>query len=156
MQHVIYGDVGRQRLLPSGGRRGNVMHSNHIRLQQQQMDLPTEAVYTALSNQILSGVDQFVKESVAPCVKELSALYEGNSTQAEIDACKTFLAAQREKQKTLLAAGVEECKIFLNSKIVAKKAELVKPNAGRPKGKRVSSSVVSNKRHKTHGTPHMR
>jgi hypothetical protein len=140
---VLWDDKGYY--LP-GGRRGNVMHSNHIRFERQQMLYPkilrddtdivscegpgTETVFTALSNQIAS---------LDPLIKEISALYEGNSTQAEIDECKTFLAAQ-------MAA----CKIFLNSKIATKKAELGKPNAEGPKGKRVSSSVVSNnKKHRT-------
>jgi hypothetical protein len=72
-----------------------------------------------------------------------------NDTQAEIDECKAFCDAERESQEALLAAGMERCKQFLNSKILVKKAELVKPLAGGPKGKRVSSYVMLNKKHKT-------
>jgi ribosomal protein L39E len=49
---------------------------------------------------------------------------------------------------------MERCKTFLNSKIAAKKAELMKANAGRPKERRVPSYAVPNKKHKTHA--HMR
>jgi hypothetical protein len=38
--------------------------------------------------------DLFMEESVGPFIMEVSALYEGNATQAEIEECKTFLAAQ--------------------------------------------------------------
>jgi hypothetical protein len=125
-------------LLPWAGCRCHKFHPRRSPSEKRRRSKAsgTEAVFTALSNQI---------ESVDPFIKEISALYEGNSTQAEIDECKTFLAAQ-----------MEECKTFLNSKIVAKKAELVKSNAGGAKGKRVWSSEVSNKKHKHHGTAHMR
>jgi uncharacterized protein YydD (DUF2326 family) len=121
-------------------------------------DPGTETVFTALSSHVAS-VDpcvekSFIKESVGPFIKEVSALYEGNSTQAEIEECKAFLAAQMEECKTFLAAQIEERKAFLYSKIATKKAEFVQSNnAGGPKGKRASSSVpvVSNKKRKTRG-----
>jgi hypothetical protein len=96
----------------------------------------TESVFRSLSDETAT---------VGPFIKEISALYEGNSTKAEVDECKRFLAAQ-----------MKECMAFLSCKIVKKKSELIKPDAGRPKGKRVSSSVVSNKKHRTHGTAHMK
>jgi hypothetical protein len=66
-------------------------------------------------------------------------------TQADMNECKTFFAAQ-----------MEECKTFQNGKIVTKVAELVQPNAGRPKRIRVSSSGVYDKKHRTHGTARIR
>jgi hypothetical protein len=65
------------------------------------------------------------------------------------------LKLKREKQKAFLVAGMENIKTILYSKIAAKKAELMKTNAGGPKGKRASSSVASRKKHKIHGTAHM-
>jgi hypothetical protein len=101
------------------------------RISQHGCDIPgTETTFTALSNQIAS---------VDPLLKELSALYEGNSTQPETDKCKIFI----------------ECKTFLNSGIVSKKAEFVEPNAGGPQGKRVASSAASSKKQRTHGTTHV-
>jgi hypothetical protein len=47
----------------------------------------TETVFTTLSNQIAS---------VDPFIKEISSLYEGNSTQAEINECKTYLGAGQD------------------------------------------------------------
>jgi hypothetical protein len=117
----------------------------------------TETVFTALISHVASVdpyiEDLFMEESVGPFIKEVSALYEGNSTQAEIEEGKAFLAAQMEVCKLFLAAQMEERKAFLNRKIAAKKAEFVQPSnaAGGPKGKRLSSSVpvVSNKKQKT-------
>jgi hypothetical protein len=51
---------------------------------------------------------------------------------------------------------MEECKTFQNSKIATKIAEFVKPNAGRPKRTRVSSSGVYDKKHRAHGTARIR
>ena len=45
----------------------------------------TELVFRDIIKQIVS---------VYIFIKEISALFEGNSTQAEIDKCKTFLAYQ--------------------------------------------------------------
>lgn len=106
-ESIVYGDDGMAVDFPSGE-------------DDSWDDVPgTETVFTALSNQIAS---------VDPFVKEIASLYEGNSTQAEIDECKTFLGALMEQGKT-----------FLNNKIVAKKAELMKPNGGGTKRK---TSVV--------------
>jgi hypothetical protein len=49
-------------------------------------------------------------------------LYEGNSTQAEIDECKAFLAAQMEECKTFLAA--QTASYFWKSKIATKKSRV--------------------------------
>ena len=96
----------------------------------------TELVFRDISKQIVS-VDIFIKE--------ILAFFEGNYTQAEIYKWKTFLAYQ-----------MEECKAFLNRQILAKKTEMAKTKLGGPKGKLVSSSIASNKKHRTHGTAHMR
>jgi hypothetical protein len=59
------------------------------RISQHGCDIPgTGTTFTALSNQIAS---------VDPLLKELSALYEGNSTQPETDKCKIFIAAKMER-----------------------------------------------------------
>jgi hypothetical protein len=72
----------------------------------------TETVCTALSSHVAS-VDPFVKdisteESVGPFIKEVSALYESNSTQAEIEECKTFLACQMVERKTFLNSTITD------------------------------------------------
>ncbi len=69
--------------------------------------------------------------------------------------------AEIEEWKKFLAARMNECSAFLKRKIVKKKGELgnavlARSNEGAPKGKRVSATVVSNKKKKTHGTAHMR
>jgi hypothetical protein len=169
---------------------GNCMHSNHVRLEREQMpfpkrlrDLENETILATFTQDSVllddmdagssqgDGVDFPVWDvthestgtgepvfiglvnqirTVDPIIKEISALYEGNSTEAEIEECKAFLAAR-----------MKECNAFLKSKIVKKKGELgnavlAKSNEGAPKGKRVSATVVSNKKNKTHGTAHMR
>ena len=78
----------------------------------------TELVFRYLSKTIVS---------VDIIIKEILALFEGNSTQAEIDKGKKFFEYQ-----------IKECKAFLNSQILANKIELAKTNMGGPKGKLVS------------------